>query len=211
MSCCSTDGTNRFFSKHANRYVRQFKKRGLDKTQRRIAGFLRREGIESKTILEIGCGVGGLHQALVKHGAATATGIDISEGMVAKAKELATSAGLADRVRYYVGDMVNRNGEIPDADIVILDKVLCCYERPADLIQKSAGKCNELYAVSFPRSGFLGWIAVAPVSWLGRMLRWSFYPRYHDVLMLERLFAEQGLQHIVTTTTIVWQVEVFRK
>ena len=45
-------------------------------------------GIADARLLEIGCGVGYLHQQLLRDGAQRALGVDISEEMLGQAREL---------------------------------------------------------------------------------------------------------------------------
>lgn len=52
-----------------------------------------------KSVLDIGCGVGGLDVALVcNHGAAYVTGIDVEDGVLAQARQRVAKANLSDRV-----------------------------------------------------------------------------------------------------------------
>ena len=99
--------------------------------------------LTGKSILEIGCGVGGLHLTMLKHGASSAVGIDISEGMIEGAKQLSKELGCENRTQYLLGDVVQINGTIADADIVILDKVVCCYENIDALMTTSLSKIGR--------------------------------------------------------------------
>ena len=211
MTCCSTEGTNKFFSKSANHYAKRFRKKGLDAAQNLLASGLRSLGIRSKSLLEIGCGVGGLHLTLLKEGASSSVGVEISEGMLAKAKEIAGEMGLAERARYHVGDFMSTNGSIPPAHIVILDKVVCCYAEPGELMQKSSGKAMELYAVSYPRDSFLAKFLFTSSAFIGTVLRWSFHPYYHQTSFLENTITGCGFEEVFSDTTVIWQVKIFKR
>jgi hypothetical protein len=53
--CCNRRGCDDFFGdRFARRVAKRYRKRGLDKTSRRIVGFLERAGLEGATVLEIG-------------------------------------------------------------------------------------------------------------------------------------------------------------
>ena len=59
------------------------------------------EGIDlaGKTVLDIGCGAGGITAALARdHGAAKVVGIDVEEPVCAAARRQAEKQGVADRV-----------------------------------------------------------------------------------------------------------------
>lgn len=211
MSCCTTEGTGKMFSTHAARYAKKFRRNGLDRAQRRIVEELERAGLKGKTILEVGCGVGGLHLTLLTKGADSALGVDLSEGMIEEARKLAREFGVDERTSYMQGDPVTGNGSIPERDIVILDKVLCCYAEPAKLIERSAAKAGELYAVSYPRESWLAVVGFGFIQWVGTLFRWSFHPYYHKPDWLKRLITDQGLTETGSATTPVWQIKLFRR
>jgi len=160
-------------------------------------------------VLEIGCGVGGLQLELLRSGARSALGMDVSAGMITQAERLAQAAGLSGKVTYRTADFMETAEGVPGADVVVLDKVLCCSPDALGLIRKSAAKARKLYAVSFPRDGFLAKAAFTVPWYLGRLLRWSFYPFYHEPLILERAIVAAGWQPVVRSTTPVWQIVVF--
>ena len=211
MSCCTVDGTDKAFSRQARRYAKKFRRSGLDRAQRSIVIGLERLGIEGKSILEIGCGVGGLHLTLLKKGATSAFGVEISAGMIVKAKELAAELGVSERVAYLQGDLVSANGEVQPADIVIMDKVLCCYTDAQLLIERSAAKANVFYAVSYPRDAWLARLGFLSIERVGRLFRWSFHPFYHEPAELDRMVQQNGWRSVFSDTTPIWQVRIFRK
>ncbi|MEN8168473.1 MAG: class I SAM-dependent methyltransferase, partial [Pseudomonadota bacterium] len=64
----------------------RFRLFGLEKTQRQLIQGIKQAGLDGAELLEIGCGPGYLHQALLQSGAAHATGVDLAEGMLAEAR-----------------------------------------------------------------------------------------------------------------------------
>ena len=55
--------------------------------------------LQGVSLLDIGCGAGGIDLALVRnHGAAYVTGLDVEDTVLARARELIASARLADRI-----------------------------------------------------------------------------------------------------------------
>lgn len=209
--CCEIPGTNSFFSKHAKRYAKKFRRKGIDKPSRKLVEGLTDIGVESKSILEVGCGVGGLHLTLLKRGATSARGIDVSEGMLAAARLLAEEMGLDDKVQYHCDDFVHMNGELSPADIVVMDKVICCYEDPVKLINKASKNCRSLLAVSYPRKSWIGYMIFHIPSKLGELLRWSFRPFYHSTVFIEHTIRQEGFAEAFCTTTPIWQIQIYRR
>ena len=182
MNCCqSCAGTDRFFSKYSHRYAKRFRKKGPDKTSRILIAELSRAGVAAKTVLDIGCGVGDVHLSLLEQGASSALGIDLSRGMLDQAAILAKERGIEHRVRYVYGDLVTTSGSVDPADIVVLDKVLCCYADPGALLRESTGKAKKYLALSYPprpgwrqlASGFLAGL-VRPLA--GRSIHTTMNP-----------------------------------
>lgn len=211
MDCCSTRGTNKFFSRWSKTYLKRFRKKGLAKEQQYLVEGITQHPITSKTILEIGSGVGALHLSLLERGAASAVGIDLAEGMIEKAIQLAREMGLEERAKYIVGDFVALNGEIPSSDITILDKVVCCYEDVDMLLQKSIAKTKEYYALSFPRDFLPVKIIFKTQIFTGKFLRFSFRPYWHDWETICRKITLFGFDQIYDNKTIVWTIRVYRR
>jgi 2-polyprenyl-3-methyl-5-hydroxy-6-metoxy-1,4-benzoquinol methylase len=214
-SCCSScatfPGTNKFFSKESKRYLKQFKKQGLAKEQQLLVKGIECSPIAGQSILEIGCGIGGLHLTLLQHGASSANGIEISEGMLESAKQLSKELGFEQQTAYHLGDFAQFNGEIDNADITILDKVVCCYEDVDTLLQKSLLKTKRLYALSYPKPTLLVRISFEGLIILAKLFRWSFRPYWHDWDRIVRKIAESGFRETYCSSTMMWTVRVLER
>lgn len=64
-----------------------------------VARVLEGHDLADKSVLDIGCGAGGIDLALVRnHGAGYVTGIDVEDPVLARARALVDGAGLASRI-----------------------------------------------------------------------------------------------------------------
>jgi magnesium-protoporphyrin O-methyltransferase len=211
IDCCSLEGTNRFFSKSASYYAMRFRVRGLDRPQRLLMNGLRREGFIGKSVLEVGCGVGGLHLTLLRQGARSAIGVEASKGMLEKAMELALELGLEGMVRYQQGDFVDCSAVLPPASIVVMDKVLCCYADPLRLVKTAAAHCTGLLALTYPRNSLLARTAFRIGARIGALWNSSFHPFYHDPDILHRTVVGEGFSEVFAETTLIWQIGIYRR
>ncbi len=212
MGCCSSsDGMDRFFSRGSARYAKRFRRKGPDKTSRLLLQNLSRSGVASKRVLDIGCGTGGIHLSLLQSGAAFAEGVDVSLGMLEQAGALATELGVRNRVRYTHGDFAALSNVIEEADIVVLDKVLCCYADPFLLIRESTKKAKALLALSYPRSSWIAAVGFGFMHWLGGVLGWSFRPFYHDPGSLGCAVERNGFGEVFSGQTLIWQLKVYER
>ena len=111
---------------------------------------LRAGGIDGQTVLDVGGGVGAVHHALLRSGAASAVDVDASRAYVATARAEAERQGHADRVRYLTGDFVALADDVGPADLVALDRVICCYPDMAALVGRSAALARRRYGPRLP-------------------------------------------------------------
>ncbi|MBI1806434.1 MAG: methyltransferase domain-containing protein [Ignavibacteria bacterium] len=213
--CCTltsaTQGADKFFSRNSRKYLKRFLNRGLAKEQRYLVEGILSSPIEGQTILEIGCGVGGLHMTLLKRGAISAIGIDIAEGMLNSARQLSRELGLEKNTTYIRGDFTQTREEIPVVDIVILDKVICCYEDVNQLLVTSLEKTRRIYALSFPKPTRLVKLSFLTLITLGKLLRWSFSPYWHDWNAVLQFIHGKHFKEIYSKDTFAWSVHVFAK
>ncbi len=210
MHCCSVEtcGIGRFFSRFARRYQRRYRRKGLEQSQRQLIEGVERHIIGS-SLLEIGCGVGYLHQSLLKAGAASALGIDLSGAMLAEAKRLAAEQGLGDRTEYREGDFVDLAESTPSADVTLLDKVVCCYPDAAALVRSSIAKTRRVYALTYPRDRAITRLGTALAAAILRLFGSRFRAYVHDPAAIESWISSAGFCKRYQKETFVWLTQVY--
>ena len=214
MSCCNpilTD-THYFFSALARLHRLRFKLFGFETSQKQLLAGIRATQIKQATVLDIGCGPGYLHQNLLNDKTASqATGVDISKQMLCEARNLAEINHLTSQTDYQCGDFVALADELNDVDIVLLDKVVCCYPDPDTLIQCSVIKTAQLYALTYPRDRQWTRMGVALMARLLNSLKCSFRPFVHDPKRIETLISEAGFNKIHEHQTFSWLTQVYQR
>lgn len=211
MACCCPEAcaAGGFFSRFARRYRRRYQRRGLEKTQRQLVDGLEHRGLAGARLLEIGSGVGYLHQFLLKKGAASAVGVDLSDRMLAEARAAADEQGLDERVEYRIGDFVALAPEIQPADVTLLDKVVCCYPDPESLVKASIAKTQRVYALTFPRDRVVTRVGVEVMAFLLRLAGSRFRSYVHDPRRIENWITEGGLRKVYEAQTPIWLTQVY--
>jgi magnesium-protoporphyrin O-methyltransferase len=131
------------------------------KKRRTVAGVtapllrgLEEAGIRDRTVLDVGCGIGDLAIEAVRRGAARAQGVELSARAVDEARRLAAERGVADRTSFEVGD--GAEIRLPKADVVVLNRVFCCYRDADALLENSLSAAGSVYAFTTPPSKGLG-------------------------------------------------------
>jgi 2-polyprenyl-3-methyl-5-hydroxy-6-metoxy-1,4-benzoquinol methylase len=125
--------------------------RGPARTTRLLLDVLRAEGVEATILLDIGGGVGAIQLEMLVAGVRSATDVDASGAYLEIAREEAQRRGYGDRLTYRHGDFVELAQEIEPADIVTLDRVVCCYHNMPALVGASSAKARQLYGLVYPR------------------------------------------------------------
>jgi len=120
-------------------------------------------GIAGRTVLDVGCGVGDLAIETARAGAARATGFDLSGESIERARRLAGDRGVGDRTSFEVGD--GAAVELPTSDIVVLNRVVCCYPDIDALLTNTLAAAGSVYAYTAPPSrGTAGLLAKMVVA-----------------------------------------------
>ena len=152
MDCCEpTIYDDQFDARRADDRLREYRERGPNGWTARLVGGLAAGGVEGLTVLDIGAGVGAVHHALLAAGAASAIDVDASGPYLEAARAEADRRGLADRVSYHKGDAVAIVPDLPAADLVALDRVVCCYPHMEALVRVAADKTRRRLGMVLPR------------------------------------------------------------
>jgi len=97
VSCCSGGGCGDIFTKRvADRDARRYRRKGLDKTARRMVEFLVERGVDGLTVLEVGGGVGAIQLELL-------TQARLNEPQAASGDTPELNVILAERLRPVAG------------------------------------------------------------------------------------------------------------
>lgn len=178
-----------------------------------LFGWVREAGLPGSTFMDIGCGTGELILRALDAGATAATGADLSSEAIAMASDLMEETGNRDRVDLWVGDAAVESLE--PHDIVVLDKVICCYPDADRLIARSTAAARRVYAFALPESrGFWGF--VARMRWfvfdLMDRLQGEQLPRFiHDRSEVEAKVLAAGFKPVHTARRYVWFVGVYAR
>jgi 2-polyprenyl-3-methyl-5-hydroxy-6-metoxy-1,4-benzoquinol methylase len=113
--------------------------------------------IEGKSVLDIGCGPGHYSVELARRGAGEVLGIDFAKGMIGLAEERARAAGVADRCKFELGDIleakINRK-----FDYTIVMGFMDYVEDPRRMIDRILDVTSGKAFISFPvNGGLLAW------------------------------------------------------
>src|SRR5690348_2011771 len=129
MDCCQP-AANIFDRRQAERELRRFRRGGPDKTTRTLVRAVRdtlgEAALAGASVLDIGGGIGAIQLELLGMGAGSAISVDASPAYVEAATEEAARRGYAARITHRAANFVEVAPEVAPADIVTLERVICC-------------------------------------------------------------------------------------
>jgi magnesium-protoporphyrin O-methyltransferase len=206
MSC--NCGLNEMFSDRVSKHdARKFQRRGLDMRARKLLrGLERRVQLKGRTTLEIGIGTGGFTIEMLERGAASAVGIDAVAGQLEQAHHLANERGLAERLQLKQADVTEIGDRLPAADVVVLDRVVCCYPDMHALLGTAAAHTRAALAMSYPRYAWYTRLWVVTANAGLRLMRRSFRLHLHSPAAMQRLLQDNGLTPQVIGHRVVWEL-----
>lgn len=199
MSCSQCVGIEREFDKKtAVRELKRYRKKGPSKTTQMMLSTLKTNEIAGSVLLDIGGGIGSIQHELLKAGIREATGVDAASAYLEAAKEEAERLGHIGRLRLIHGDFVDIADTIPDADIVTLDRVICCYPDMEKLVQLSLARSKKWYALVFPRDVLAMKIFRLITNFIFRVRRSPFRLYIHPTAQVRGLVESSGSRQFFT-------------
>ena len=214
MDCCQCKGIETLFNeKQAKNNLKAYRKDGPAKTTRMLIEALKElaQPLEGMTLLDIGGGVGAIQHELLHAGIDRAVDVDASSAYLKAVQEEAERQGHADRVTYYHGNFVDLASQISSADIVTLDRVICCYHDMPALVGLSVSKAGKLYALVYPRDTWWIRAAISVGNLYLRVARNPFRGYVHGTQAVDTLVRGHGLQQRYYRTTLLWQFVVYAR
>jgi hypothetical protein len=202
---------NTFSERDARDDLKRYIEKGPDKTTRALVRAIVAAGIEGTTVLDIGGGIGAIQLELLAAGAARAEAVDASEAYVATAQAEAARRGFGDRTSARIGNFVALASSIEPADVVTLDRVVCCYPDAEALLGAAADKATRMVGLVYPRD--IWWNRVMgrvmnAFAWLTRdRTRWYLYRTAH----VDGILRRAGFAGREITRDWVWQVVLYRR
>jgi 2-polyprenyl-3-methyl-5-hydroxy-6-metoxy-1,4-benzoquinol methylase len=205
--CCSPRDYDRFFGKRfAQRLAKKYRKRGLDKTAREMADFLRGRCIEGATVLEIGGGVGEIEIELLKAGAARAENLELSPAYEKEARTLAEEAGVGERIDWRIHDIAEDPDAVEPADIVVMHRVVCCYPDYERLLAAAAEHARRALVFSYPPRNALSRIFYGVFNLAMRLMGSGFRGFAHPPDAMLAVLERRGLWQTYEHHGRIWQV-----
>src|SRR5262245_45772825 len=209
MPSCHCDATDRHFTRaRAADELATYRRQGATGTARLILQELADLGATPTTMLDVGAGIGVLHHELLALGVARAVHLEAAGAYLEVAREETDRRGYGDRVTFRRGDLVELEETLATADLVTMDRVVCCYPELEPLIRVSTAKAGRYYAVSYPHER---WYVRLHTRWQNASRRRAgnpFRTFVHPEARIRALIEAGGFRVARVRRSLVWEVLV---
>jgi len=212
VDACGCDGGFEIFDeKSAEEDLQRYRGHGPDATTATLVEMIRDRGVSGSSLLDIGGGIGVIDHELLRAGAGHAVLIDASGPAVEMARREARRRGTLDRLEFVDGDFVSRASDVDVADIVTLDRVICCYPDVESLVRLSATRARSLYGLVLPRDRrLLRWALPLLNAWF-RIRGFRYRTFLHANAKVDALVAAAGLRQVRESRTFMWRVVLYER
>ena len=176
-----------------------------------LINFLKLLDLKDATVLDIGSGVGVVILELIDRGIRHAAYNDFSTAYSEAFQEEARKREIDNQIEFYIGDFLETHQNIQQADLVSLDKAICCYKDYEGLVTLSVKKAKKWYVYSVPQD--VWWVKL--VHSVEQIIRWikrnPFRSYVHPTQKIEAIIFENGFKKIHNHFKGEWQTVVFEK
>ncbi|MEJ2596833.1 MAG: methyltransferase domain-containing protein [Anaerolineales bacterium] len=212
MNCCQCRGIEELFSqRYVSKELSRYHAKGPDKTTRMLVEAIKEADVAGETLLDVGGGVGAIQHELLDAGVRHATDVEASTAYLNAARAEAQRRGLGEQVSYQQGNFVDLAEGIAAADIVTLDRVICCYPDMEKLVGLSAARARKLYGLVYPRDTWWIRIGLAVGNLFFKLRRSAYRGFVHPTKAVEAILSSKGLKRQFYGKTLIWQVVVYKR
>jgi magnesium-protoporphyrin O-methyltransferase len=162
-------------------------------------------------LLDVGSGVGAISHELLSSGLASAVVVEASAAYLEASQNEATRRSHRARLTYHHGDFVELANTLAPADIVTLDRVICCYPDVEKLVEASVAKAKHVYGLVYPRERWVTKMGVALVNFFLRLRGGAFRTYVHSSSAVDAVVQRHGFRRSFYARTFVWQVVTYTR
>jgi SAM-dependent methyltransferase len=209
-NCCEiTDSA--FSEKEAKSQLRDYRRKGPPKQTRFILEAIRSLHLKNADLLDIGGGVGVIHHELLENVANTATHVDASSAYLEEAKNEAARLGHAGRVKFIHADFTDVEANLPKADVVTLDRVVCCYPDFRRLLQAAASHSQRAIALTYPRDAWYLRLGFPIMNFFQKIRKDPFRIFLHPITEMDSVLRKEGFKRVDLRRLFVWEMALYQK
>jgi len=212
MTCNCCEITDHAFSEaEARAEIRNYHRRGPMNQTKLILDSIRSLKLKNANLLDIGGGIGVIHQELLEDVASEATHVDASSAYLKQARAEAARRGHGEQVNFIHADFTDVADQLPAADVVTLDRVVCCYPDFRRLLKAAAEHSQRALALTYPRETWYMQVGLKVANFFQRLRRDPFRVFLHPVVEMDSLIQRQGFKRVSLRRLFVWEMALYQR
>jgi SAM-dependent methyltransferase len=213
MPCCSGHcaAAKHFDPKVADRDLRRYHRHGPDASTRLLLSELRRWPLQGLHLLDVGSGIGVIPVELAAAGLASVTLADASPAYLETARLHLASRDASRPAQFILGDFAATAASLPDADVVTLDRVVCCYPEVEALLRGAAARARRVLVFTYPPDRWYLHAAVALENSWYRLNQNPFRAFVHSPNRMAAVLESAGFARAARHATFQWALDLYRR
>ena len=209
-NCCQIENDT-FGEDQARSDIQAYRKRGPANQTKLILNAIRSLRLRNADLLDIGGGVGTIHHELLNDVARKATHVDASSAYLKEARAEAARRGHTEQVNFIHADFTDVAPDLPKADIVTLDRVVCCYPDFRSLLKAAAEHSQRALAFTYPRETWYMRIGLKVINFFQGLRRDPFRVFLHPIAEMDALLKREGFERVTLRRLFVWEMALYQK
>src|SRR2546425_5279787 len=206
MTCCNQYCAveKQFNGKVAERDLQSYRRHGPSVITRLMLAELKRSPLQGDDLLDVGSGIGVIGAELADTGLASATLVEASPAYFDVARAEIELRYESRPTRFVLGDFATIADTLTDADVVTLDRVVCCYPDAEALLRGAASRTRRLLAFSYPRDRWYMWTLTVLQNFWRRLRGSPFRAFVHPPEQMAGVLGAAGLVRVGRQGTLIW-------
>jgi magnesium-protoporphyrin O-methyltransferase len=200
-----------FKPRFARRTLQRYRRKGLCTIEREMVAAIPAWALDGARVLEIGGGIGTIQAELLAAGAGRGEIVELVAAYEPYARELAREKGLENRSAFRVVDVLEQPELVAPADLVVLNRVVCCTPDGVRLTGVAARLAARMLVLSFPRDRFLMRVFMRVANTVFGLMGRSFRAFVHPRASLYGAAQAEGMQLVGTGRGVVWEFLALRR
>jgi SAM-dependent methyltransferase len=213
MTCCTrySAAESKFNPKVVEADLLRYQRRGPDASTQILLAELRRWPLQGLDLLDVGAGIGVIGAELADNGVASVTLADASPAYLEIARQRLESRYAPRPVQFALGDFAVTSASLPDADVVTLDRVVCCYSDAEALLRAAAARARRLVAFTYPPDRWYVRAAVALENCWYRLKGDTFRAFVHSPERMGAVLEAAGFVRAARHGSLVWLLDLYHR
>lgn len=208
-TCCGV--STHFDEKLARRDLDAYRQRGPSSSTRVLLSSIKASRLQCDSLLDVGGGVGTIAHELLEGGVHHATVVDASPSYLTAARDEMNRRDTGTRLQLIEGDFVSLAAGVQPADLVTLDKVVCCYPDMKALLEAAAAHAQRMCGLVYPRDSWWVRLAIAVENRVRRRRGSAFQGYVHSNAEIDGTLRRKGLGLRMKSRGVWWVVAVYER